>query len=183
MLNTWSRQKEKSLPCCYQVCFHSINPRALQHAALSGNGWHGLGFIFTPAYVVKMTVASSNGASSRGHLIKKGGVDFLEGSGFVCSIVISNISCFGHCCSPEVFISVVMHNIVLVSWAQFFEGKVVKAVVNNHGIKLVGSLEGVVKASDSTIVNGNRQLDFAGGLAHSSGDSTKKIDQFVVRRV
>ncbi len=55
-------------------------------------------------------------------------------------------------------------------------------VGDDHDVKLVGSLEGIIEASDSTVVNGNSQLDFLSGLACSSSNSPKKVDQFVVGR-
>ncbi len=80
------------------------------------------------------------------------------------------------------FIIVITQNVVLVSQAQLFETKVIKAIVNDHVIKLVSNLECVIEALSSTIIDRDRQHDFLGGLASSVGDSTKKIDQFVVRR-
>ncbi len=57
-----------------------------------------------------------------------------------------------------------------------------KATANDHVFKLVSNLESVIKASSSTIIDRDRKLHFVGGLACSSGDNTKKVDQFVVRR-
>ncbi len=69
---------------------------------------------------------------------------------------------------------------VLVSQAQLFEGAVMDIVVDNNIIKVVGNLKGVIKISFATIINRDQQINFMGGFAYSSGDSSKMVDQFVV---
>ncbi len=72
-----------------------------------------------------------------------------------------------------------MQNII---GAQLANRQVIDIVIDNNVVKLVGNFEGVIETSSYTIVDRNRQFDFTGGFACSSSDSTKKIDQFVVRR-
>ncbi len=69
---------------------------------------------------------------------------------------------------------------VLVSLAQLLKGEVVEVVDDNHVVKPIGNLEGVIKASSSTILNGNGQPDFMCWLACISSNSPKKVDQIVV---
>ncbi len=73
-----------------------------------------------------------------------------------------------------VFVGVPLQNMVLVSWAQLFKEEVLRVVVNSHIVKLIGVLEGIIEASNSTIVDGHRQLDFTGWLACSSGSIPKQ---------
>ncbi len=71
---------------------------------------------------------------------------------------------------------------VLKSRAQSVNRYVIKNVINNDVINLVGNFEGVIKTSGSTLIDRDGQFDFVGGSACSSGNSTKKDDQFVVGR-
>ncbi len=55
-----------------------------------------LRFLFITKHVGKDAIASSNRASIRGHIVKKGVSDFLGGVRWVNSNIICNIWCFCH---------------------------------------------------------------------------------------
>ncbi len=90
------------------------------------------------------------------------------------------ILCFNDGILLESLVSVITQDMdmVLVSQAQLFEGEVVDVVVNNNIIKVIGNLEGIIKTSGSNIIDRDRHLDFTGGLACNSGDSSK-VDIFI----
>ncbi len=75
-----------------------------------------------------------------------------------------------------------MQKMGLISGAQLVNREVKEIVINNNSVTIIGNLGGVMETSGSTVVDGDGQLDFAGGLACSSGNSTKKIGQFAVGR-
>ncbi len=58
----------------------------------------------------------------------------------------------------------------------------VVVVVDDHVIKFIGNLEEKIEVPSSTVINRDQQLDFLSGLAFSSDNSPKKVDQFVVLR-
>ncbi len=62
---------------------------------------------------------------------------------------------------------------VLVSGAQLVNRYVIKIVINNDVIKIVGNFEGVIETYGYTVVDRNRQFVFMGGSGCSSGNSTK----------
>ncbi len=126
---------------------------------------------------MEKTVASNNRASIGGHVVEKVFAIFLDGIRFVCSIVIFNICHVFHGIGPELLISAITQNMVLVSTAQFFNRDVKKIVINNDVVKLIGNFEGVIKTSISTIID----RDFV-GPGCSSSNSTKKDDRIVVGR-
>ncbi len=67
---------------------------------------------------------------------------------------------------------------VLVSGAQLVNREVIEIVINS----IVGKVKVVIKIAGSTAINGDGQLNFVGGPALSLSNSTKKNEQFVVRR-
>ncbi len=107
---------------------------------------------------------------------------FLEGTRLVHFIVVFNIWHVFHGNGPELFKCAITQNMVLKSRAQLVNRYVIKNVINNDVINLVGNFEGVIKTSGSTLIDKDGQFDFVGGSACSSGNSTKKNDQFVVGR-
>ncbi len=58
----------------------------------------------------------------------------------------------------------IIQNRVLVSKAKLFEGKVVKATVNDHVVRHVGSLEIAIKASGSWLLMGMDNLILQVGM-------------------
>ncbi len=102
---------------------------------------------------MKETITNSNRASIGGHIVEKGVANLLEGIRFVCSIVFFNVGCVFHGIGPELFVSAITQDLVLLSGAQFVICDVIKNVVNNNAIKLIGNFKGVIKTS--TIVNVN----------------------------
>ncbi len=57
---------------------------------------------------MKKTMVSSNRVSIKGHEVKIGVVDVLEGVTLVCSVIFLKIVYFSHCTRPETFICAVM---------------------------------------------------------------------------
>ncbi len=127
-------------------------------------------------HVMKKTVTSSNWASSRGYMVKKGVADFVEGVRLVCSVIIFNILCFFHGSCPEGVIVSIMQNIVLVSRAQLLNGEIVDGDINDNVVKHVGDFKSVIKTTSSTAINGDRNFDFPSGLACSSGKSSNEFN-------
>ncbi len=104
---------------------------------------------------MKTTVTSSNRVYGRCNMIKKGVTDLEEGVGLVHSIVIFCIWCFFHSLSPEGAIICIMQNMVWVSGTQMFNREVVKIVVHNNVVKNICNVKGIIKASGSTVINGD----------------------------
>ncbi len=88
----------------------------------------------------------------------------MEGIRFGRLIKYFIIFCFNYGTGLERFVSVVTQNMVLLGQAQLFGGEVVDIVVDDHVVKPVGKLEGVIKATGSTVIERDRQLDFMDGL-------------------
>ncbi len=57
-----------------------------------------------------------------------------------------------------------------------FKGEIVEVAVDVHAIKRVGNLEGMIKGPSSTIIDGDQQLVFVGGLACISRVSSKNFE-------
>ncbi len=57
-------------------------------------------------------------------------------------------------------VSVIMQYLVLVSWAQFFKGEILDAIIDNHIIEVIDNMEGIIKTSHSTIIDGDHERDF-----------------------
>ncbi len=69
----------------------------------------------------------------------------MKGIGFVSSIVIFNVFGLLHCMGPETFVGVIAQNMVLASRSQLAKGEIVKVVVDDHIIKVIGNMEGESK--------------------------------------
>ncbi len=172
--NTWL--------CCFQVHCHSNDPKVYSMqwffgASEKGLRRNGLRFLFAITHVVKETITSckqQQGIQKRPHGWRRCS-KLLAGIGFVCSIVIFNICCLHNCKRLSHFIIVVMQDMDLVSWAQLFRGKVIKASVNDHVVKLVGNLESEIETTSSTIVDGDGQLNFAGRRDCNYINNTNKL--------
>ncbi len=99
----------------------------------------------------------------------------------MCFIMIGDIGCFQHGTRPEGLVGIIMQNMVLVSWVQLLKGEVVDIFIDDSFVTLVDNLEDIIETSHYTIIDQNRQLDFANLLAYSSVNSPEKVDQFVVK--
>ncbi len=110
---------------------------------------------------MEKTIARSNRASIGGHIVEKGVAIF--GKHQVCMFCfIFIIICFIHGIGPKIFISALTQNMVLFMGAQLVKRDVIKIVINNDVVKLIGNLEGVIKTSGFTIIAGDGQFDSTG---------------------
>ncbi len=127
------------------------------------------------------TVSSHNGVSGRANIVKKRCCKFCGRQQAAMLCCHFNILCFFHSFCPEGVIISITQNMVLISREKLLNGEIVGFIINEDGVKHVGNFEGVIKTTSSTIVNGDGKFDFLSVFACSSGESSKKVNQFVIR--
>ncbi len=64
---------------------------------------------------------------------------------------------------------------------QFLNRNNLEFIVYDDVIKNVGDFKGEFKTTGTTVINGDGEFEFPFGLACSSGKSTKKSNQFVIK--
>ncbi len=129
---------------------------------------------------MEKTVVSGNRASIGDKIVEKDVANFLEGIRFVHFIIIFSICSVSHGVGPELSCAT-MQKHGFGKWSAIVNRDGIRIVININVIKLIGNFGSVIKTSGSTIINGDEQFDF-GVPGCSSGNHTKKDDQFVVRR-